>query len=130
LVWANAPKVFRYNGYDDQTNLVVTGLLSVVFYPNTGPVSGFLDFQRADGGTNYIGEQIGQKNCAGFLSQNNLTLSWPSSTAGMALQGKLLGTSKNGRLVYTNFSGTWGTFTDFPFLTPPIKGTFSAQAIN
>ena len=106
---ANATNIFRYRSFDRQGGLIVTGLLSLVFYPNTNRISGTWKLQRVDSGTNFIGLQIGEGPLDGLADSRGMNVWWPPYSGEMHLNGTLLGLYKSGRPVYTNFSGTWGT---------------------
>src|SRR5439155_13697411 len=108
LVWANAPMPFRYTAYDLEGHTVVTGILSLVFYPNTNTVTGTWMLQRADNGTNYIGPQTGEGPLQGLQYPPILQLWWAPYWGTVQLYGKLEGLYQAGRPVITNYSGTWG----------------------
>ncbi len=126
LVWANATNSFRYTGYDLAGNTVVTGSLALVFYPNTNTVSGTWKLQRADNGTNYIGPQIGDGPLWGLRDQNVVQLWWPYGGT-IRLRGNLSGSYAAGRLVYTNYSGTWGVPSELPPYSV-ASGSFRAES--
>ncbi len=106
----------------------------MVSYPGTNALYVTYDAQRADNGTNYLGLFVGHREAVGQLSQTGLTniynvkfdTDWLCSFSGLAIFVQR--TTRNGRLVTTNVSGSWGSTGYFGPAGP--RGTFQADPVQ